>query len=75
MSHQLFRRSSLFLAVSAALFLGACTEEDPRLAQAQYLGGVYGTGPVSTSAPRDTVSYWDGDSVTGKPSIKIKLTN
>ena len=43
-------------------------------AQSQYLGGVYGTGPVSTSAPRDTVSYWDGDSVSGKPSIKIKLT-
>ena len=24
--------------------------------------------------PQDTVSYWDGDGVSGKPSIKIKLS-
>src|ERR1044071_4020338 len=36
-----------------------------------YLGGVYGEGPPG--APRDTVSYWDGDSVNGSPSVKISL--
>jgi lipoprotein-anchoring transpeptidase ErfK/SrfK len=29
---------------------------------------------VSTAAPQDTVSYWDGDAVSGKPSIKIRLS-
>ena len=42
--------------------------------QSQYLGGVYGNNPVSSSAPQDSVSYWDGDGVSGKPSIKIKLS-
>ncbi|CAN5504080.1 hypothetical protein BH18VER1_BH18VER1_19170 [soil metagenome] len=39
----------------------------------QYLGGVYGSGVVASSAPTDTVSYWDGDGLAGKPSIKISL--
>ena len=43
-------------------------------AQSQYMGGVYGNNPVSSSAPQDSVSYWDGDGVSGKPSIKIKLS-
>ena len=37
-----------------------------------YLGGVYGGGEQA-GAPRDTVSYWDGDSVGGSPSVKISL--
>ena len=74
MSYSFFHRFSLVLTVSAALLLGACDGDDPRLAQSQYLGGVYGNQPVSSSAPQDSVSYWDGDSVSGKPSIKIKLT-
>lgn len=57
-----------------ALVLAACEGEDPRLStQTQYLGGVYGNSPVSSSAPQDSVSYWDGDGVSGSPSIKIKL--
>ena len=75
MSHLIFRRLSLLLAVSAALFLVGCDGgDDSRTAQSQYLGGVYGNTPVSTSAPRDSVSYWDGDGMPGKPSVKIKLT-
>ena len=27
-----------------------------------------------SSAPQDSVSYWEGDSASGKPSIKIKLS-
>ncbi len=53
--------------------LASC-DEDPRAAQTQYLGGVYGPGAVSTGAPQDSVSYWDGDGATGKPSVKIKLS-
>jgi hypothetical protein len=74
MSHLFRHRFSLLLTGFSTLLLGACGEEDPRLAQSQYLGGVYGNHPVSSSAPRDTVSYWDGDGVSGSPSIKIKLT-
>ena len=73
MSYSIFRRSSFSLLALAALFLVGCDGDDPRVAQTQYLGGVYGNTPVSSSAPRDTVSYWDGDGVPGKPSIKISL--
>ena len=59
---------------ASALFLVSCEEEDPRFsAQTQYLGGVYGSAPT-TGAPRDTVSYWDGDNIGGNPSVKISLS-
>jgi lipoprotein-anchoring transpeptidase ErfK/SrfK len=63
------------LLLGASLFyLTGCTSYDPRLAaDTQYLGGVYGSGPVSFSAPVDTISFWDGDGIDGKPSIKINL--
>ncbi|MEY2504470.1 MAG: hypothetical protein QOG27_750 [Verrucomicrobiota bacterium] len=73
MTHSFFRPFSIVLAASAALFLAACDGDDPALAQSQYLGGVYGNTPVSTSAPRDSISYWDGDNVSGSPSVKIRL--
>ena len=54
------------------LLLAAGCGEDPRFSgRTQYLGGVYGSD--STGPPQDTVSYWDGDSVSGKPSITISL--
>jgi lipoprotein-anchoring transpeptidase ErfK/SrfK len=74
MAHSFSRSSLLAVPASIALLLTACDGEDPRLAaQSQYLGGVYGNNPVSTSAPQDSVSYWDGDGAPGKPSVKIKL--
>jgi lipoprotein-anchoring transpeptidase ErfK/SrfK len=73
MSHSFFRPFSLVLTASTALLLAACDGDDPALAQSQYMGGVYGNTPVSSSAPRDSISYWDGDNVSGSPSIKIKL--
>ena len=74
MSHSIFRRSSLVFLTGAAFALVGCDGDDPRVAQSQYLGGVYGNTPVSSAAPRDSVSYWDGDGVNGNPSIKIKLS-
>src|SRR5437763_1155059 len=73
MSHSSFRCLSLISVTSIALFLVGCDGDDPTVARSQYLGGVYGNNPVSSSAPQDSVSYWDGDGVSGKPSIKIKL--
>jgi hypothetical protein len=70
-------RSSYFslqavFCVVVVLFSAGCGE-DPRFsARTQYLGGgVYGN--AQGGPPQDTVSYWDGDNVNGKPSIKISL--
>ncbi|MDQ6624478.1 MAG: L,D-transpeptidase family protein [Verrucomicrobiota bacterium] len=65
-------RLTYSLACFATLFLFAACDEDMSTGT-QYLGGVYGAGGVSSSAPQDTVSYWDGDGVSGKPSVKIRL--
>jgi len=65
--------SKAILCFAIGLALTSC-EDDPRMTQTQYLGGVYGSGAVSTAAPQDSVSYWDGDGVSGKASIKIKLS-
>jgi lipoprotein-anchoring transpeptidase ErfK/SrfK len=70
MSRQLFFAFRFLVPATLALFLAACAEQAP---QSQYLGGVYGQGPVSSGAPQDTVSYWDGDGASGSPSIKISL--
>jgi hypothetical protein len=60
------------LLLAGAFFIASC-EEDPRFsAQTQYLGGIYGNAPT-VGAPQDTVSYWDGDNLGGKPSVKISL--
>jgi lipoprotein-anchoring transpeptidase ErfK/SrfK len=56
----------------AALFLCASCAEDNRYASPQYLGGIYGGAPTY-GAPQDTISYWDGDNLGGKPSVKISL--
>ncbi|HJT82464.1 MAG TPA: L,D-transpeptidase family protein [Chthoniobacterales bacterium] len=68
-----FRSLSLLLFLPAAFFLGSC-EDDPRFStQTQYLGGVYGNAPT-VGAPQDTISYWDGDNLGGKPSVRISLS-
>jgi hypothetical protein len=65
-------RSLQAVAVTALLLFAAGCGEDPRFsARTQYLGGTYGGAPAGP--PQDTVSYWDGDSVSGKPSITISL--
>ena len=59
------------LYVALLLFAAGCGE-DPRFsAKTQYLGGAYGNAPAGPA--HDTVSYWDGDSTNGKPSITISL--
>ncbi len=72
MSQPLFRLTNALLCTAALFALASC-DDDPNMGT-QYLGGVYGPGAVATSAPSDTVSYWDGDGVSGKPSIRIKLS-
>ncbi len=73
MSRSLFRLSTAFTGAVALFAFASCDEGvSPGT---QYLGGVYGATPVSSSAPQDTVSYWDGDAAgAGKASIKIRLS-
>ena len=74
MLRRFFRISLSLFCVSTLAFLTGCESDDPRFSgDTQYLGGIYGNEAVSSSAPRDTVSYWDGDSMGGKPSVKISL--
>jgi lipoprotein-anchoring transpeptidase ErfK/SrfK len=69
----MIRKFASSLLLLAVLFLVSCGE-DPRFSSAtQYLGGIYGNAPT-TGAPPDSVSYWDGDHLGGKPSVKINLT-
>jgi len=56
-----------------ALLVSSCEEDVRYSGQTQYLGGIYGAAPT-VGAPHDTVSYWDGDGIGGKPSVKISLT-
>jgi hypothetical protein len=68
---------SLFYILKAGVSVGlillatGCGEDPRYSARTQYLGGVY--GGAEGGPPRDTVSYWDGDSVNGSPSVKISL--
>ena len=71
MNNSLLGLSRVIVSVGLILLVAGCAE-DPRFsAKTQYLGGGY--GGAATGAPRDTVSYWDGDNAGGNPSVKISL--
>jgi len=70
MTRSLFRFTRGISCLAIIVAVVACEDD---ATQTQYLGGVYGPGAVSASAPLDTVSYWDGDGVSGSPSVKIRL--
>lgn len=53
------------------LFLAGCEETGN---QVPYLGGNYPAQPSGNGAPPDSISYWDGDSMNGKPSVKISIS-
>ena len=62
----------VIVCVGLVSLIAGCGEDTRYSGNTQYLGGgVYGGAP--TGPPRDTVSYWDGDSVNGSPSVKISL--
>ncbi len=71
-----FPKSILFSAV--AVLLGACASHDSRLnsTATQYLGTDGSIVTKSTQMTRnyaESISYWDGDGVSGVPSIRISL--
>jgi len=63
-------------ALMAALLVSACANYDTRLiSQGSYLGN---GGPVIDPSTKENLalkkSYWDGDGITGAPSIVISLS-
>jgi lipoprotein-anchoring transpeptidase ErfK/SrfK len=68
MFHSMLRVFLPLCWLIVALLIGGCEETGPSV---PYLGGTYGGAP--TGQPQDTVSYWDGDGIGGKPSVKISL--
>ena len=61
----------VIISVGLVLLVTGCGE-DPRFSdRTQYIGGTY--GGAQGGPPRDTVSYWDGDTASGNPSVKISL--
>src|SRR5205823_3580146 len=72
MRSSFYRLSLLSLFMTSALIVTSCQEDVRYSGQAQYLGGVHGAAPT-TGAPTDNVSYWDGDHIGGKPSVKISI--
>lgn len=60
-----------------ALSLTGCADRDPRFsAETVYLGGFHSPHTSVPRAPHghvDDVSYWDGDHVSGPPSVSISL--
>src|SRR5213082_1300186 len=72
MHHSIWGVVRVIVCVGLVLFFAGCGEDTRYSGNTQYLGGgVYGGG--AAGPPRDTVSYWDGDSVSGNPSVKISL--
>ena len=69
----MFKGLSKWIGILALLLLGAACALDPRYSiKTQYLGAG-GYILKKSSAETDNVSFWDGEGVTGKPSIKINL--
>lgn len=64
----------LLLALSGLFLNTGCLTRDPRWAdRSPYLGGFHRAGDQNRSK-FDDVSYWDGDGVSGSPSVRISLS-
>src|SRR5947208_10292324 len=71
MHRSFLRYLQAIFSVGIVLLVTGCGEDPRYSARTQYLGGTY--GGAEGGPPRDTVSYWDGDSSNGSPSVKISL--
>jgi hypothetical protein len=68
------RTPACILLLAALLLTAGCGSRDPRFSnETIYMGG-YRRVEQPQRANFDNVSYWDGDSVAGSPSIRIDLT-
>lgn len=66
---------TLGLFILTALFTTGCASRDPRYADdTVYLGGFHSAHSRAPRSNSDNVSYWDGDNVSGAPSVRISLS-
>ncbi|MEA3210074.1 MAG: hypothetical protein QOE70_3131 [Chthoniobacter sp.] len=64
----------IFLALTVLMTAGCVTRDARFRDDTIYIGGVKkGGGGFQKRANFDTVSYWDGDGVSGPPSVRISL--
>ncbi len=67
-------RSTLGIATAAVAMIAVSCTPFGRQGRSDYLAGYdRPQPPQATGAPRDDVSYWDGDKVSGSPRIVINL--
>jgi hypothetical protein len=73
----MIRNTAGYLLLLIALLAAGCASRDSRLRDDTiYIGGVrktQGGYQPEKRANFDNVSYWDGDGVSGSPSIRISL--
>lgn len=68
------RTPACVFLLAALLLTAGCGSRDPRFSnETIYMGG-YRRTEQPQRANFDNVSYWDGDSVAGSPSVRINLT-
>jgi lipoprotein-anchoring transpeptidase ErfK/SrfK len=68
------RLSGCHLLLLAALLTAGCATRDARFRDDTiYIGGVKRGSNQPPRANFDNVSYWDGDGVSGPPSVRISL--
>ena len=64
----------LLFSLALAMVLPSCvTTTNPSAARAMYLQGIGSAASPTDPLGIDTVSYWDGDSINGAPSIRIRV--
>ncbi len=63
---------NLVLILLTAAFAVGCSHNTQKRDETAYLGG-FKHQDQQQRAPFDNISYWDGDNVSGAPSIKINL--
>ena len=72
----MIRNTAGYFLLLVALLAAGCASRDSRYRnETVYLGGVkkVGGGLQEKRANFDNVSYWDGDGVSGSPSVRISL--
>lgn len=64
----------ILLSLGLACLLPSClSTTSPATAKAMYLQGIGTAQGLDDPLGIDTVSYWDGDNISGSPSIRIRV--
>jgi hypothetical protein len=73
--HQMKNPLRLLAATAATYLLASCAGTQGTVGQTQYLDAFApGSVPVASQQITDTVSYWDGENMSGAPSVVLDLS-